>query len=267
MFAPETVLQLILSGLVIGVLIAAPVGPVNIVCIQRTLERGFWGGFAAGLGAVFADGLIATVAAFGITAISGIMSSYRQEIQLVGGLVMLVFGFKLYTAEPKLVRRTGTNLRQLRRMVDLLPDRLRPALRFQIWRIIPHAGVIPQTFFLTITNPGAILGLFAIVGGLGSMIGGIDSYVHALTLVTSVMVGSLLWWACLSQLVEKLRGRLTEGRLKLINQVAGIVLLAFGGILFFQFAFSLLGHPSADSSSSTLFGMISQPLGLLRDPI
>lgn len=268
MFSPEAVLQLILSGLVIGVLIAAPVGPVNIVCIQRTLERGFWGGFAAGLGAVFADGLIATVAAFGITAISGIMSSYRQEIQLVGGLVMLVFGFKLYTAEPKLVQRTGTNLRQLRRMVDLLPDRLRPALRFQIWRIIPHAGVIPQTFFLTITNPGAILGLFAIVGGLGSMIGGIDSYWQALTLVFSVMVGSLLWWACLSQIVEKLRGRLTEGRLKLINQVAGIVLLAFGGVLFFQFALGLLKHPAVDDpSSSTLSGAISNPLSLLRNPI
>ena len=55
--------QLVVSGLIIGVLIAAPVGPVNIVCIQRTLERGFWGGFAAGVGAVLADGLIATVAA------------------------------------------------------------------------------------------------------------------------------------------------------------------------------------------------------------
>ena len=60
-------------GLIIGVLIAAPVGPVNIVCIQRTLERGFWGGFAAGLGAVLADGLIATIAAYGASAISGFM--------------------------------------------------------------------------------------------------------------------------------------------------------------------------------------------------
>ena len=237
------------SGLIIGVLIAAPVGPVNIVCIQRTLERGFWGGFAAGVGAVLADGLIAAVAAFGITAISGVMSNYKQEIQLIGGVIMMAFGVKLYMAKPKLAfapRRA--NFTQLRRIVDWVPERLRPALRFQIWRILPHAGVIPQTFFLTITNPGAILGLFAIVGGLSSVMGGLDSYVQALTLVFSVMMGSLLWWAVLSRLIEKLRGRITEGRLKLINQVAGVVLLAFGGLLFFQLAMGLMGH-AADAST------------------
>ena len=129
-----------------------------------------------------------------------------------------------------------------------MPERLRPALRFQIWRILPHAGVIPQTFFLTITNPGAILGLFAIFGGLGSVIGGLDSYVEALTLVVSVMIGSLFWWAVLSRLIEKLRGRITESRLKMINQVAGVVLLAFGGLLFFQLAMGLMGH-AADAST------------------
>jgi arginine exporter protein ArgO len=239
--------QLILSGLVIGVLIAAPVGPVNIVCIQRTLERGFWGGLAAGLGAVFADGIIAAVAAFGVTAISGVMSSYEQEIQLVGGLIIIIFGLKLYTAKPKLVAQKRTNWAQLRRIVDWVPERLRPALRFQIWRILPHASVIPQTFFLTITNPGAILGLFAIVGGLGSVIGGFRNYVEALTLVVSVMLGSLLWWAVLSRLIEKLRHKLTENRLKVINQVAGLGLLVFGGVLFFQLAMGLFGH-AADAS-------------------
>ena len=257
--------QLLVSGLIIGVLIAAPVGPVNIVCIQRTLERGFWGGFAAGVGAVLADGLIAAVAAFGITAISGVMSNYKQEIQLIGGVIMMAFGVKLYMAKPKLAfapRRV--NFTQLRRIVDWVPERLRPALRFQIWRILPHAGVIPQTFFLTITNPGAILGLFAIVGGLGSVMGGLDTYAEALTLVFSVMVGSLLWWAVLSRLIEKLRGRITEDRLKLINQVAGVVLLAFGGLLFFQLAMGLIGH-AADASTppALLPSVFGKRFGLL----
>ena len=241
--------QLILSGLVIGVLIAAPVGPVNIVCIQRTLERGFWGGLAAGLGAVLADGLIASIAAFGITAISGVMSNYEKEIQLIGGLVIIAFGIKLYTTKPKLPQQKRMNWAQLRRMVDLVPERLRPAMRFQIWRILPHASVIPQTFFLTITNPGAILGLFAIVGGLGSVLGGFRTYFEAMTLVISIMVGSLLWWAVLSRLIEKLRDKVTEPRLKVINQVAGVVLLAFGGVLFFQLGMGLLGH-AADASNS-----------------
>jgi threonine/homoserine/homoserine lactone efflux protein len=267
-FHTEAVLtstQLLGSGLIIGVLIAAPVGPVNIVCIQRTLERGFWGGFAAGVGAVLADGLIAAVAAFGVTAISGVMSNYKHEIQLIGGAIMIAFGARLYLATPKLATHpTRTSFTQLRRIVDWVPETLRPALRFQIWRILPHAGVIPQTFFLTITNPGAILGLFAIVTALGSVMGGLDTYVEALTLVVSVMVGSLLWWAVLARLIEKLRGRITEGRLKLINQVAGVVLFAFGGLLFFQMAMGLMGH-AADASTppALLPSVFGKRFGLL----
>jgi threonine/homoserine/homoserine lactone efflux protein len=260
--------QLILSGLVIGVLIAAPVGPVNIVCIQRTLERGFWGGLAAGLGAVLADGLIAAVAAFGITAISGVLSSYEKEIQLIGGLVMVGFGVKLYMAKPKLAKQKRTSWAQLRRMVDLVPEKLRPAMRFQIWRILPHASVIPQTFFLTITNPGAILGLFAIVGGLGSVIGGFRTYIEAMTLVVSIMLGSLFWWAVLSRLIEKLRDKITENRLKVINQVAGAVLLAFGGVLFFQLGMGLLGHAAdASMSKDRPSNFFLRQTGLLGNPI
>lgn len=74
--------QLILTGIGIGLLISAPIGPVNVLAMQRTLERWYWGGVAAGLGAVFADGLIAAIAAFGITAISGAMTDHRFEVQL-----------------------------------------------------------------------------------------------------------------------------------------------------------------------------------------
>lgn len=257
---------LILSGLVVGVVIAAPVGPVNIVCIQRTLERGFWGGFAAGMGAVLADGLMATLAAFGITAISGVMQQYALPIQLIGGGVLIAFGLKLFTAKPKLVKRkTGTSWSELRRMVDWLPERLRPALRFQIWRILPHAGIIPQTFFLTITNPAAIFGLLAIFGAVGQLIGEIKTYVQALTLVAATMAGSLLWWAFLSRLIERLRGRINEGRLKRINQAAGIVLVVFGGWLFVKFALGMTGH-TADALTPTP-ASIESPFRLLGNTI
>jgi threonine/homoserine/homoserine lactone efflux protein len=236
--------ELILAGLFVGVLVAAPVGPVNVVCIQRTLERGFWGGFAAGLGAVLADGLIATFATFGISAISGVMHDHQYKIQLIGGAVLMVFGLKIYFTKPKIVATATTTLFKLRRMVELVPAFLRPTLRFRIWRIVPHLSIVPQTFFLTITNPGAILGLFAIVGGLGSVIGGINNHFEALTLVFSVMAGSLLWWAGISRLISRLRHRLTEARLKVINQVAGVVLVAFGMVLFTQLAWSFAGHYS-----------------------
>jgi hypothetical protein len=86
--------------------------------------------------------------------------------------------------------------------------------------------------------------------------------------VFSVMAGSMLWWAGLSRLIEKLRGRLTESRLKIINQVAGAVLLAFGGLLFFQLAIGLLGHATGASTAPPPFpAMIGRQLGLLGNPI
>lgn len=229
-------------GLIIGVLIAAPVGPVNIVCIQRTLERGFWGGFAAGLGAVLADGLIATVAAFGASAISGFMRDNQLKIELIGALIMTAFGFKVFLAQPKIVATATTNIARLRRLSNALPRPLRPIMRLKVWRIMPHLSIVPQTFFLTITNPGAILGLFALFGGATSVLGGIDNWLHAFTVVASIMTGSLIWWAGLSNLIARVRHKLTEGRLKRINQASGVVLVMFGAVLFMQFAYGLAGY-------------------------
>ncbi|HZP09271.1 LysE family translocator [Methyloceanibacter sp.] len=201
-------IQLMLAGLGIGLLMAAPIGPVNVLVIQRAAKRGFWGGIAAGIGAVLGDGTLAAIAAFSVTAISEVMTGYSGLIQFVGGVLLLVFGIGLLFATPKLViPKTG---------------------RFELWE---HTGIIPQTFFLTVTNPGAILGMAAMIGGLGSLIGGLDTYLEALVLVASVMGGSLLWWLGLSELIATIRHKLTESRLKLIDRIAGVVLLAFGAIL------------------------------------
>ncbi|HWJ18340.1 MAG TPA: LysE family transporter, partial [Geobacterales bacterium] len=232
-------------GLIIGVLIAAPVGPVNIVCIQRTLERGFWGGFAAGLGAVLADGLIATVAAYGASAISGFMRDHQLKIELIGGFIMTGFGLNVFLAQPKIVATATTNIARLRRLSSIIPRPLRPALRLKVWRIMPHLSIVPQTFFLTITNPGAILGLFALFGGATSVLGGIDNWIQAITVVTAIMAGSLMWWAGLSRLIARVRHKITESRLKRINQVSGAVLVMFGAVLFVQFAYGLAGHRMA----------------------
>ncbi len=164
-------IQLVLAGVVIGVLMAAPIGPVNVLVIQRTVARGFWGGLAAGIGAVLGDGMLAAIAAFSIKAISEVMVTYADAIQLVGGLLLIVFGLGLLFKSPALTIPLG-----------------------QKSRLLEHTGIIPQTFFLAITNPGAILGMATMIGGLGSLIGGLNTYLEALLLVVSVMGGSLLWW-------------------------------------------------------------------------
>ena len=197
-------IQLVLAGIGVGLLVAAPIGPVNVLCIQRAVAMGFWGGLAAGLGAMLGDGLLAAIAAFSMTAISDLMIAYSGPIQLFGGALLIVFGIGLLFARPMLL--------------------VAPGQKSHLW---DHWGIIPQTFFLTISNPGAIFGMLALIGGL-------DTYFEALLLVASVMGGSLLWWLGLSELIATIRHRLTESRLKLINRIAGGVLIAFGVVLLFN---------------------------------
>jgi threonine/homoserine/homoserine lactone efflux protein len=205
-----TTVQLVLAGIGIGILMAAPIGPVNILVIQRAVSRGFWGGLAAGIGAVIGDGLLAAIAGFSVTAISDVMFAYAGWIQFIGGMLLIGFGLALLFASPTLTIP-----------LDKKSD---------LWE---HTGIIPQTFFLTVTNPGAVLGMAAMIGGFSALIGGI-SHLEALLLVAAVMGGSLLWWLGLLELIAHVRHKLTEGRLRLINRIAGTVLLAFGAILLVQ---------------------------------
>lgn len=197
-------------GIVIGILVAAPVGPVNVLCIQRAIERGFWGGIAAGLGAVLGDGLIALFASLGVGAISGAVQYHRTAIQIIGGIALLGYGIKLFFTAPPLQ--------------PFDPDQeARVSLKDFAWDI-------PQTFFLTITNPGAVLGLFAIFGGVSTFVE-VASYVDALTMVAAIMGGSLAWWFFLANLISRFRHRLDVGKLRRINRVAGVLLAGFGAVL------------------------------------
>ena len=100
-------IQLVLAGIGVGLLVAAPIGPVNVLCIQRAVAKGFWGGLAAGLGAVLGDGLLAAIAAFSMTAISDVMIAYSGPIQLFGGTLLIVFGIGLLFARPMLMVAPG----------------------------------------------------------------------------------------------------------------------------------------------------------------
>lgn len=195
-------------GMIMGVLLAMPFGPVNLLGIQRAVERGFFGGMAAGLGIMAGDGLIALGAALGVNAISGAIRQYRTVIQIVGGVALLAFGIKLYVTRPTLATEAQAE---------------KTSLRDYIWDI-------PQTFILTITNPGALLGLIAIFGGVSSFVE-VESYIDALTMVAAIMGGSFLYWFTVSQFIATIRHRLDVVRLGQINRIAGLVLIGFGGVL------------------------------------
>ena len=210
-------LLIIPVGILIGILVAAPVGPVNVLCIQRAIERGFWGGLAAGIGATLGDGLIALFASLGVGAISGAIESHRSTIQVVGGVTLIAFGVRMYVAPPRLANieagaEAGASLRD-------------------------YAWDIPKTFFLTITNPGAVLGLFAIFGGVSTFVE-VHSHVDALTMVASIMGGSLARWLTLSNLIGRLRHRFSATHLAYTNRIAGILLIGFGALLIGELFFS-----------------------------
>lgn len=207
-------------GMVVGVLIAAPVGPVNILCVQRALERGVVAGILAGTGAVLGDGLIALLAALGVGQLSGAIDRYRNAIQMVGGLALIAFGIKLWFTTPQLAASTPG-----------LPDW--EVLRDGLWDV-------PKTFLLTVTNPGAVLGLIAIFGGVSSFVE-VRSTPQALWLVASIVAGSIAWWAFLAAMVGRIRHRVTQDRLRRINRAAGGMLVLFGGLLVGELALGSLG--------------------------
>lgn len=207
-------------GLIIGILVAAPVGPVNILCIQRSVERGTLGGVAAGIGAVLGDGLIALFAAMWVGAITGAVERYRDLIQLTGGMALIVFGLALFVTRSKLEPETEES-EEWGTFLDYLWD-------------------VPKTFVLTVTNPGAVLGLIAIFGGVSSFVE-VRSNIEALTMVAAIMCGSLLWWLTLAFLVGRIRHRIDQRRIGTINRVAGASLAGLGLILIGELVAKAIG--------------------------
>ena len=206
-------------GIIIGILIALPIGPVNLLGLQRAVERGFFGGMAMGIGIMIGDGLIALGAAMGVNALSGAIRQYRTAIQIIGGLALIVAGAKLYFNRPVFATSAEAE---------------KATLADYVWEI-------PQAFFLTITNPGAVLGLVAIFGGVSSFVE-VSSYIDALTMVAAIMGGSFLYWLVVSRLISSIRHNFDAAKMARINQIAGIILVGFGGTLIAEMAVKQLQY-------------------------
>ncbi len=205
------------AGVFIGIAVSAPVGPVNVMCIQRAAQRGIAGGVAAGLGAVIGDGLIALGAAMGIGAITTVVSYYRTAIQTIGGLVLVVFGVMLFHQK---VQKAEANFDDgTARVADYLVD-------------------IPKAFLMTVTNPGAVLGLLAIFGGIGTFVE-VRGSIDALVLVAAIMCGSLTWWLMLSAIIAKITGSFDELNITRLNRIAGLALVGFGLVLLGEVAWNV----------------------------
>jgi threonine/homoserine/homoserine lactone efflux protein len=190
-----------LKGLLIGFSIAAPVGPIGLLCIQRTITYGRRSGLVTGLGAATADGLYGAVAAFGLTAISGFLVGQQFWFRLIGGLFLLFLGIKAFLSKP-----AGKSVSSSQN--SLFSD-------------------YASTVLLTITNPMTILSFAAVFAGLGLAAAG-GSPVSPAMMVAGVILGSTLWWFGLSAGVSLLGSRLNRGPLSIVNRLSGAILMGFG---------------------------------------
>ncbi len=195
-------------GFLVGVLLALPIGPINLLGLQRAVERGFFGGLAAGIGIMLGDGLIALGAALGVNAISGAIREYRTLIQIVGGLALIGAGAKLFFSRPEFTTAV---------------DAEKATLKDYVWDIA-------QTFLFTITNPAAVLSLVVMFGGVSTFVE-VSSYIDAFTMVAAVMGGSFCYWLVVSRLISSIRHNFDETRMARLNRLAGIILVAFGALL------------------------------------
>ncbi len=190
------------KGIMIGLAIAAPVGPIGVLCIRRSLSGGMLAGLATGLGAAAADALYGAVAGFGLTSISVFLLDHQLMIRSLGGAALLVIALRILLAPPARAAQ-GRNGE------------------------VPLAGAFISCFLLTLTNPTTILSFLAIFAGLG-LAEWVQDYAAAAVLVAGVLLGSALWWLLLSGAVSLVRARLSPAALVWINCGSAAVILLFG---------------------------------------
>jgi threonine/homoserine/homoserine lactone efflux protein len=189
---------LFLRGFLIGISIAAPVGPIGVLCIRRTLSNGKIVGFLSGMGAATADMVYGAIAAFGLTVITNLLVENTFWLRIIGGCFLLYLGIKTFLEKPADYAAAANQS--------------------------GYFGAYISTFFLTITNPMTILSFAAIFAG--TMLA--EKTSSPLILVAGVFFGSATWWLALSFGVSLMRNRLTSNHMAWINRISGAIIIIFG---------------------------------------
>lgn len=192
---------LLFKSILMWMAIVASIGPIGLLCINRTLKYGFWAGIITGLGVSVADAIYGCVSGFGLTFISNFLISHQFVIRLVGGLFLCYLGFKIFFKAA-----TSTSIAENKKT---------------------YVGDFLSAFILTLTNPMTIITFIAVFAsmGIGSVYTG---YNHAVVIIAGIFFGSLLWYLILSSLVSIAHKRINAEIMKWINRISGIIIIVFG---------------------------------------
>jgi len=198
------------KGLLLGFSVAAPVGPIGILCMDRSLRHGKLSGFSTGMGAAAADTVYGAIAAIGIASVMGFLAGYERELRFIGGVLLLIVAWRMYITPPPVFQQRA-------------PGQKRPLGR-----------LFTESFVLTISNPMTILGFMAVYAGLGIQASNLK---EIWIVLAGVFLGSAAWWLSLSIGTVLLRQRLTPKFLARFSRGAGIMIGIFGVIALVQSLF------------------------------
>lgn len=193
-------LSVLMTGMIVGITMSAPVGPVNLIVIRTALYNGIRVAFLAGLGAVLADVVLAGVAAYGLQSIEQLILNNAKFLQILGGLLLVTLG----------IRIARTHFAES----DLTSG--------------PHSAKFGLTFSLSVTNPGLVLGYIAIFSSLSGTLALSTSPYRPAIVLLGIALGGALWWLLLSVLIATLKARLGPSALDRINRWSGVLVAAFG---------------------------------------
>lgn len=193
----------IIKGLIVGFLASIPLGPVGVLCIQRTINKGRTSGIFSGMGAATVDAFFALVAAFGLTFIITFIEEQHFYIQLIGGAVLILLGAKIFRTNP--IKQIRKHRRQKNKLIE------------------DYFSVL----LLTLSNPLAVFLFVAAFAGIG-IVSSEDSVFQSWLIVIGVFGGAMVWWFLLTFFVNLFRKKFRLKQLWWINKIAGLIIIVFG---------------------------------------
>ncbi|MCF6240306.1 MAG: LysE family translocator [Bacteroidales bacterium] len=194
--------EYILKGMVVGIIVTAPVGPIGLLCIQRTINRGMLSGLVTGVSSAIADIMFAIIAGFSISAIGDFMEVNKLIIRLIGGIIVLILGIRIYMINPvKRFRHTKPQKR------SYFSDAI-------------------SGFLITLTNPIVIIVFGAAFAGLG--LNEAQENKEVILTITGIFIGATAWWTSLTSLVNIFKAKINLRKMFWINRITGILVVLFG---------------------------------------
>ena len=198
---PINILDFIFKGMLIGMIASAPMGPVGVLCVQRTLKKGRWYGFVTGVGATVSDIIYAAITGFGMAFVMDFVSNEQTRfyLQIIGSLMLMGFGWYTYRTDPT------------KNMHQSSADK----------GTLTYNAV--TAFLVTLSNPLIVFLFMALYAQFAFVIP--DLSFEMVVGFLSIVGGALLWWWGLTWLVDKIRSKFDEQGIKIINQIIGVAVM------------------------------------------